>query len=148
MPTPAPFAIESNGPETSADGVRSRGLAVLCRRPGQYRTLLLLTLGIAVVLWGSWWRFSEYSPHQDLPYKMLAAKLWAGPLPDIGLRSAHLPARSHLKYDQLSVHQPIFARRGFVRVVRVTARQGALKVNRSIPTVTSRPPPFAVSLHS
>ncbi|MGH9562320.1 MAG: hypothetical protein ACRD3S_12780, partial [Terracidiphilus sp.] len=85
MPTPAPFAIESNGPDVFSNGASTGDRASHGGRALRYQTLLLLTLGLAVVLWGSWWKFSEYNPHPDPPQRALAARLWAGPLPDFGL---------------------------------------------------------------
>lgn len=108
----------------------------------------MLTLGIAVLLWGSCWKFSEYNPHPDPSYRMLAAKLWAGPLPNIGLRSAHLPGKSHLKYVQHSLYEPFSVPRSFLCAAPVAARQNAPEIDRFIPAVTSRPPPFQSSLHS
>ena len=105
-------------------------------------------LGITILLWGSCWKFSEYNPHPDPPYRMLVAKLWAGPLPDIGLRSAHLPSKSHLKYVQHSLYQLFSVRHNSVCVAPVAVRQNVPEVDRFIPTVTSRPPPFEIPLHS
>jgi hypothetical protein len=146
--TPATFAVESNGPEASGHGVRPDDLAFRRRRSLQYRTLLLLALGIAVVLWGSWWRVSEYGPHPDPPYRTLAAKLWAGPLPEIGFRSAQAPAKSHLKSVLHSLYESVSAQSGFVFVARIVPGHNAPGIDRTIPTVTSRPPPFQISLHS
>lgn len=148
MSTPAPFAIDSDGPESTADSVLSGNLAVRARRALQYKFLLLLTLGIAVVVWGSWWKFSEYSPHPDPTYKVLTAKLWVGPLPDLGVRSAQLSAGSRLRYVLHSLHESISARPRLVFVARVFGRQDAPEVDRSIPAITSRPPPSEISFHS
>ncbi len=148
MLTPVPFAIESNGRSFSADGARSSDLATPCKRSLPSRTFLLLALGFAVLVWSSWWKCSLYNPHPAPPYKTLAARLWVGPLPDIGLRSAHLPAKSHLKSGLHSLRGSLSAQSDFACVARVAAAQNAPDAGRFFAAIASRPPPFQVSLHS
>lgn len=49
-------------------------------RPG---TLQLLALGIAIALWGSYYKLSLYNPHPTPPSRSVVAKLWVGPRPAV-----------------------------------------------------------------
>lgn len=148
LPTRAATAMDPSRTDSSARCARPGFPSAVRSRAQKIQTLLLLAVGFAILVWGSCWKLSVYSPHPDATFRTLAPRLWDGPLPSISLRSAHFHAKSPLKASLSSLHESFSLRPVPLSEAFVATSENVPDVNKFIPSVTSRPPPFDSSSHS